>query len=331
MLVGGSWTAVICAFKSKKQPSLSLDNRFFKEMIGYLPTLVALTVTLGVAPLLFVQVLYGHLIYSSSIAIGWFWWLVFPMAIIVYYSFYYLKFNPLQNNVITRWMPLIAAMILLWISFILSYNFNLAQQPERFSKIILQDPSGWSMNFDDHSTFPRWLHMVVGAIAVSGVWIMWLGRFEHNRDSEYATFKMELGYRLFAVPTMINILIGFVFMMTLPRNIMMRLMGQSMPETMLWIVGMGLSIWVISILKRAISAPLSVALPLGTALMAATILAMVLLRDMVRNAYQGEFFTLDMPKVDVSWEAIAMFLISFVIGLWVLRWLVGVYLKGSKT
>ncbi len=330
LLLGGAWTVFWCAIRSKYQPT-SHNGRLFREMLAYLPTLTAMTVTLGVAPLLFVQVLYGHLVYTSSIAMGWFWWLVFPLVIIAYYSFYYLKFHQGGETAIKRWLPLLAALILLWISFILSNNFNLAQQPERFSKIILEDPSGWSLNLGDPTTFPRWLHMVIGAIAVCGIWVMWLGRIEHKKDVEYAMFKMEFGYKLFALPTMINILVGFIFMMSLPRNIMMRLMGKSMLETMLWLVGMGLAIWAIPVLKRATTEPQSSALPLGTILVGITICAMVLLRDMVRSAYQEGFYTLDMPKVDTMWGAIAMFFVTFVIGLWLLRWLVQTYLKGSKT
>lgn len=329
LLLGGSWTAFFCVLKSKNKHN-SNEGKLYKEMIGSLPTLVAMTVTLGVAPLLFVQVLYGHLIYSSSVAIGWFWWLIIPMIIVAYYSLYYLKFKSAAGEGSRFWLTLIVAGLLLWVSFIFSNNFNLAQVPERFSAIILSDPSGWSLNMGDHSTIPRWLHMVIGAIAVSGIWIMWLGRIEHKRDSDYGKFKMEFGYRLFAIPTMVNILIGFVFMMTLPRNIMMRLMGQSMPETMLWVIGMGLAIWAIPVLKRSISAPQSAALPMGTALMALTVASMVILRDIIRSAYIGDFFTLNMPKVDVLWSAIVMFLIAFVIGLIVFRWLVMVYIKGGK-
>jgi len=329
LLLGGSWTAFVCAVKGRTSPE-GHNSRFYRELIAYLPALTAMTVTLGVAPLLFVQVLYGHLVYSASVAIGWFWWLVFPMVIVAYYIFYFLKFRGSSQSVVSRWLPLVSAVILLWISFILSNNFNLAQQPERFTKILLEDPSGWSLNLADQTTFPRWLHIVIGALAVCGIWIMWLGRLEHPRDSEYGKFKMELGYRLFAIPTMINILVGFVFMMTLPRDIMMRLMGKSMPETMLWVIGMGLAIWAIPVLKRSIDAPESAALPLGTGLMTVTIIAMVVLRDMVRSAYQGQFFTLDMPKVEVMWGAIIMFLVAFVIGLIVFRWLVITYLRGSK-
>jgi len=49
-----------------------------------IPSTFALGVTFGIAPLLFVQVLYGNLIYSSSILMGVFWLLIIPFIIIAY-------------------------------------------------------------------------------------------------------------------------------------------------------------------------------------------------------------------------------------------------------
>jgi hypothetical protein len=44
-----------------------LTGKLEKKASGSIPTLIALAVNLGVPPLLFVQVLYGHLFYSSSV------------------------------------------------------------------------------------------------------------------------------------------------------------------------------------------------------------------------------------------------------------------------
>ena len=52
------------------------------------PLLVALAVNLGVAPFLFLQVLYGQFIYTSSILMALGWILVIPMLIIAYRSAY---------------------------------------------------------------------------------------------------------------------------------------------------------------------------------------------------------------------------------------------------
>lgn len=329
MLLGGAWTAVLAAIRSKGSAGAN-NQRLYKEMVCYLPTLVAMTVTLGVAPLLFVQVLFGHFIYSASVAIGWFWWTIIPLIICAYYALYYLKFRAASDSPAQKWIPWLAALILLWISFIFSNNFNLAQQPERFTQLLLESATGGRLSLADHTTFPRWLHIIIGALAVCGIWIMWLGRSEHRRDADYGKFKLALGYQMFAIPTMINIIVGFIFMMTLPREIMLRLMGKGLPETALWMIGMGLALGAMPILKRAVAAPQSAALPLGTAMMTVTIAAMVILRDMVRSAYQGEFFTLAMPEVKVMWGPILMFLVAFVIGLVTLRWLVMTYLKGVQ-
>jgi hypothetical protein len=328
LLVGGTWSALIGAIKSKRETDGNFA-RLYREMVSYLPTLIPATVTLGIAPLLFVQVLFGHLVYSSSIAIGWFWWTIIPLVIIAYYAAYYLKFHSAPSIPIRPIIIWIPSVILLWISFILSNNFNLAQQPERFAKLILDCPSGLSLNLSDHTTIPRWLHIMLGAVAVSGVWMMWLGRLELKRDAGYAGFKLNYGYKLFAYPTMVNILVGFVYMMTLPRDIMMRLMGKGLPETSLWLVGMGTAIWAIPVLKRGITAPRSAGIPLGTGLMTLSVISMILLRDLVRHAYIGKYFTLDLPKVDVMWGAIIVFAVTFVIGLWVMKWLIGVFLKAK--
>ncbi len=328
LLFGGTWTALVSRIKSVKSGDGN-GSRLYSELINYLPTLVAATVTLGVAPLLFVQVLYGQMVYSSSIAMGWFWWSVWTLAILTYYSLYYLKFKAKAGSSAMNWVPWVAAVALTWISFILSNNFNLAQQPERFSQMLLKDSHGWWLNLTDHTTFPRWVHIMLSAVAVAGIWLMWLGRFEQRRDPKYAAYKLELGYKLFAVPTMANIMVGFVFMMTLPRDIMLQLMGKGFIESALWLIGMALAIWAMPLLKRAVNDPLSAALPLGTAMMTITVAAMVILRDMVRSAYLHPYFTLDMPKVQVQWGPIAMFLISFAIGLYALYWLVRVYMRGK--
>ena len=65
-----------------------LTGKLEKKASGSIPTLVALTVNFGVPPLLFVQVLYGHLFYSSSVMLAVPWILVIPVLILAYYGAY---------------------------------------------------------------------------------------------------------------------------------------------------------------------------------------------------------------------------------------------------
>ena len=73
-LLGGSLLTLWDLFTGKLE----------KRTTGSIPTLVALTVNFGVPPLLFVQVLYGHLFYSSSVMLAVPWILVVPILILAY-------------------------------------------------------------------------------------------------------------------------------------------------------------------------------------------------------------------------------------------------------
>ena len=55
-----------------------------------LPVAVAAAVTFGVAPLLFVQVLYGRVFFTSSILMAWWWLAVVPLVVFAYSGAYLL-------------------------------------------------------------------------------------------------------------------------------------------------------------------------------------------------------------------------------------------------
>ncbi len=58
-----------------------------------LPLVIAFAVNFGVAPLLFLQVLYGHFIYTSSILMGIFWISIIPALIIALLRSLSLRFS----------------------------------------------------------------------------------------------------------------------------------------------------------------------------------------------------------------------------------------------
>src|SRR5690242_8117475 len=72
--------------RSKLHP---LSRQLSVELSRMLPVFVAFTVALGVATLLFVQVLYGNLLYASSILIGAYWISVIVLVVLGYYGYYY--------------------------------------------------------------------------------------------------------------------------------------------------------------------------------------------------------------------------------------------------
>ena len=89
-LLGGAVLTAISQVLSNKNPH---HARLAKRISELMPAVVAFTVTLGVALLLFVQVLYGHLLYSSSVLMAYAWFMVVPIVILGYYGVYLLRFR----------------------------------------------------------------------------------------------------------------------------------------------------------------------------------------------------------------------------------------------
>jgi len=69
---------------------------------------ISLTITSGVAPLLFVQVLYQQYFYPATILLGWIWFFFLVMLTVGYYSAYAYKFRgtPATGRGGTAWLVL---------------------------------------------------------------------------------------------------------------------------------------------------------------------------------------------------------------------------------
>ena len=74
---------------SSEGGSLPVSRQISKK----LPYAIALTVNFGIAPLLFLQVIYGHFIYVSSILMGVFWLSIMVLLILAYYSAYIYSYS----------------------------------------------------------------------------------------------------------------------------------------------------------------------------------------------------------------------------------------------
>ena len=59
-----------------------------RTVAGTLPYSIAFTINFGVAPLLFIQTLYGQFFYTSTVLMAVFWLSIFLLLIVSYYSVY---------------------------------------------------------------------------------------------------------------------------------------------------------------------------------------------------------------------------------------------------
>lgn len=279
-----------------------------------LPLVIAFAVNFGVAPLLFVQVLYGHLIYSSSILMGAFWIMVIPLIIIAYYGAYLYDFRFARLGKAGPWVLLVVVLILIIIGYFFSNNMILMLLTERFPEYV-DHRAGTMLASGDTTFLPRYLHMMVSAFAVGGLFTAIIGRIGKQKDPKLAEQAKNTGMRVFAVLTMINILLGVWFLIALPRETMMLFMGQHMMATALFMISLVLTIGVImTAVKKWIW--------WTTGLTVLLVYCMSFMRAYIRTDYLKDVFSLDQLKVIPEYSPMILFLVTLVVGLIIIGWMI---------
>ena len=268
-----------------------------------LPTLVALTINLGVPPLLFVQVLFGQFLYSSSVLMAVYWISVIPVLILAYYASYgYVAKSKQGSGIAKLWLG-VSALLMLAIAFMFSNNMTLMLQPERWAAYF-DRPGGTILNLSEPTLFPRYLHFVVGAIAIAGLGRAILYALKGRREGREYPEEVRGGLRIFAITTMVQMLVGVLFWIVLPGRIGSLFLGGSVMHTAhLWLGIVAALVAVLLALRGKLWAT--------TILITVTLLMMILTRDLVRTAYLAPYFSPSQLEVAPQVSPMIAFLLAF--------------------
>ncbi len=317
-MLGGAVLALGAKWRSKR---LAHGNRMFLDVAKKLPSLLPATITLGIAPLLFVQVLYGQFLYTSSIVMAWPWFLVLVMLTAAYYGFYYVSFRSGQQMSRAGGVMLSSVILVFLIGFLFSNNLTLSQTPSRWGGKYFVHPSGWNLNLSEPTLIPRFLHFFVAAVAVGGIFLVFVAFANWKRDREYAQQVLAFGGKAFMYATMAQIVVGLIFLVSLPRNLRMLFMGDNALATTLNLVGIIGAFAAIFLMSGALrNNNLRVAAYLVPGILAVVILCMSVMRDILRDAYLQPWFHPGQFVVKTQWSVFPLFLALFVAG--VILWLV---------
>ncbi len=317
-MMGGAFMAIAARFSSNGS---EYRNRIFVDVAKKIPTLLAATITLGIAPLLFVQVIYGQYFYTSSILIAWPWFFVIILLIAAYYGFYFVAYKGKRRPGAAGFVLLASLALVLFIGFIYSNNVTLMQVPSHWAAKYFANPSGWNLNLSEPTLIPRYLHFVTAAIAVGGILLVLLAlaRWKHDRD--YARHLFQFGGKAFMYATMAQFLVGMWFLVSLPRDLRMLFMGDNTPATVLFSAGLLGTVAAIFLMSDALRKDnIRVAAYGVTALTAFIILTMVIMRDILRDAYLEPYFHPHQFPVQTQWAVFPLFLVLFLGG--VALWLI---------
>ena len=151
-----------------------------KGGVAFMPKVLALAVNFGVAPFLFLQVLYGHFLYPSIVLMAVWWMFVALFAMLAYYGLY------VNDGAVrpARRTPILflSALLLLMTAFLLSNASTLMLRPDFWFRWF-SEPHGHLLNTSDPTLFPRYLHILLASLAVGGLTMAWRVRWS-KRDPE---------------------------------------------------------------------------------------------------------------------------------------------------
>ena len=311
-LLGGGVLALVAKWRARKSES---GNRIFLDVARKLPSLLPATITLGIAPLLFVQVLYGQFFYTSSIQIAWPWFLVLVLLTAAYYGFYYVSYRSGENPGRAGGVMLSSVILIFLIGFLFSNNLTLSQTPGRWAAQYFAHPNGMNLNLAELTLIPRFLHFFVAAVALGGIFLVFMALANWKRDQEYARQLLDFGGKAFMYATMAQFVVGLVFLVCLPRDLRMILMGDNPLATTLLLVGIGGGIVAIFLMAGALrSGNIGVAAIYVPGTMALVIACMATMRDILRDAYLKPYFNPGQFAVKTQWSVFPLFLVLFVAG-----------------
>jgi len=268
------------------------------------PVNLSMTITTGVAPLLFVQVLYGHLFYTANVLLGWRWLMILALVLVIFYSVYRIQrraipktparldaTKPSDPSTVRLLNPprildmahlVVIAILFLVVAWLFTANSTLMLVPDAWRDVHFRGASP----LKSHAMMiPRFLHNVIGSLAVCSLGIAVMARCTRRISEDQRKAAISLGLLLACIFTLIQILTGVWFVATVWHEGASAFHNPT-AGTILWALAVLSGIAALGVMFRGLERPerpLSVWLPAG--LIAFTLAGMSAGRERLRAAF----------------------------------------------
>jgi len=309
LTVGGTLLALVSRLRSSGDPG---DPRgvLAGRLVAVNTYGISLTITTGVAPLLFMQVLYHQFFYSATILLGGAWFSLLIALAVGYYAVYVFKIrgSSSSGSGSSVWLGIAAVMFLLIAAIQVSVNLA-GSQPGLWQRLAANP---WSV-VTDPSFVPRLLHFVLAGVAFAALVALWWAVRKAREGQEVELNSAIAAHSLQWVlwVTLAQVLDGILLLLLLPRPVLGSLMqgGAAMllPLGLAVALGVGLLVMIARVQKPVDQASL-ISGVLATALV--VIAVMSITRHQVRQLYL--LSATELPKLEVA-PGIGNFLLFAVI------------------
>lgn len=300
-----------------------------RSMAKAVPAIISMAMLLGIAPLLFVQVVYDPFWYASN-TLSAAWVIVFIFIMMIAYSstyVFYLGREKKEGKGYVFFGVLAVALFLLSgvIMHVLGYQLL---QPEKWLGWYIKggavDTSGTSLHAFQ---IPRFLHFIIPSFAMTGIFLIlyaWYFKGREDMDRGYLEWVGKIGAKMAFIVTAIQAVVGLWWLLSLPGEF-------NFPTNPFFLIGAVLGIALLFLLYAAQKDPIRYAVPsiLGSFL---TIFGMSYAREALRMEYLGRFdYSIFNYKTNIDWGSTSLFLTTFVMGLIIIGYFLSVAYKSGRT
>jgi hypothetical protein len=321
LALGGGFVAAITDWIGRRRNSehhLSLA----RSLARILPIVIAFTITMGVAPLLFIQVLYGQFFYTSSVLVAWPWLSVIVLLILSYYGFYLYSFRWEQLQGKRLVIVLASAVLFAAIGFLYTNNLVLMLTPEKWAAMYFRDPHGMHLDLSDPTVVPRFLHFFTASFAVAGLLALVLGLLKRRQDFAYSRWAVRYGLLWFVIATFVQLGVGTWFFLTLPEAVKALFMGGDGFATLVFSIALTCAVGSLAfMIIGLVSAKPYWKVLTGIVLISLTVICMVLVRDILRSASLQGYFDASRFSVAPQTGVIILFFFLLLAGLGVIGYM----------
>jgi len=278
-----------------------------------LPVTTAFAITTGVAPLLFTQLLYGQLFYTSSVLMAWPWLAIVLLLLAGYYANYGIAYTrPTTGRALA--LGVASSALFLAIGFVFTNNMTLMLRPEQHAPLYFASDAGWHSNAGDLWVWPRFAHMLAGSMAICGLVVAWIARLHRRLDPRVAAWMGQRGARLFGAATLAQFVVGVGFFFALPVPVREVFEAGVTPDAILLVTGVAFALAAVVLVRR------SLLLASCAALVAVADMAVV--RHRVRTLLLEPYFQPESLPVVPQTAPFVLFAVLLVAGLAVVGWMI---------
>jgi len=266
-------------------------------------------ITLGIAPLLFTQVLLGRFFYSATIHWAWPWFSMLGLLTVGYYLNYLGK-RALAAGRERVGMLALEAACFVGVALIQVTIHLLHMQPGRWEAVAASGRAA----LGDPTFVPRALHFLLAAVGVTAAAVaLWAARW--SREPEPVRKGIAgFGVRVALAAAALQVVDGVWLLLAVPREVLRAFMrggaATMLPLTLGILLALGL-VAVLSLVRDPLGRPRL--LRHAVELAVAAIAVMVLTRHQLREFYLAAARAGEDLAVQPQWDVFTLFLVTFLV------------------